>query len=341
MMNIAVFSTKGYDQRSFERANVQFGHQLTFFDTRLTAHTASLAGGFAGVCVFVNDEVDTAAIEKLAKGGTQIIATRSAGYNQIDLQAAAENGIAVVRVPAYSPNAVSEFTVGLILTLGRQIHRAYNRVRDNNFELEGLQGFELGDKTVAVFGTGKIGATVIKNLSGFGCRILAYDIYRNPAVEKLAEYIDDPVEIVRQADVLTFHMPLTPDTHHIINKETIPLMKDGVFIVNTSRGALLDTAAIIEGLKSGKIGYLAIDVYETEGDLFFRDLSNQIVTDDVFARLTTFPNVLVTGHQAFLTDKALHNIAETTLGNISEFAATGKCENEVTLDKIIPPPEPA
>jgi D-lactate dehydrogenase len=216
-MNIAVFSTKGYDQRSFELANEQFGHQLTFFDTRLCADTASLAGGFAGVCVFVNDEADAASIEKIAHGGTTIIATRSAGYNQIDLPAAAENGVMVVRVPAYSPNAVSEFTVGLILTLGRQIHRAYNRVRDNNFELDGLQGFELGNKTVGVFGTGKIGATVIKNLSGFGCRILAFDISRNPDVEKLAEYIDDPNEIVRQADILTFHMPLTPDTRHIIN----------------------------------------------------------------------------------------------------------------------------
>ena len=333
-MNIAVFSTKGYDQRSFERVNQEFDHQLTFFDTRLTADTASLACGFEGVCVFVNDDVDATAIEKMANGGTKIIATRSAGYNQIDLQAAAENGLMVVRVPAYSPNAVSEFTVGLILTLGRQIHRAYNRVRDNNFELEGLQGFELGDKTVGVFGTGKIGAAVIRNLSGFGCRILAYDIYRNPDVEQLAEYIDDPLEIIRQADILSFHMPLTPDTYHIVNQETIPLLKDGVFIVNTSRGALLDTAAIVEGLKSGKIGYLAIDVYEVEDDLFFRDLSSQIVTDDVFARLTTFPNVLVTGHQAFLTDTALDNIAGTTLNNFSEFEATGKCDNEVTPDKI-------
>jgi D-lactate dehydrogenase len=332
-MNIAVFSTKGYDQRSFEQVNKEFGHQLTFFDTRLTIDTASLANGFEGVCVFVNDQVSAAVIEKMAGGGTKIIATRSAGYNQIDLYAAAENGIAVARVPAYSPSAVSEFTVGLILTLGRQIHRAYNRVRDNNFELEGLQGFELGDKTVGVFGTGKIGATVIKNLTGFGCRLLAYDIFRNPEVENLVEYIDDPQEIARQADILTFHMPLTPDTYHLVNKETIQQMRDGVFIVNTSRGALLDTTAIIEGLKSGKIGYLAIDVYEVEDNLFFRDLSNEIITDDVFARLQTFPHVLVTGHQAFLTDKALHNIAETTLKNITEFELTGTCTNQVSLNK--------
>ena len=334
-MKIAVFSTKGYDRRSFEEANEKAGHQLTFFDTRLTADTAALARGFTGVCIFVNDVVDAAAIAKLAEGGTQIIATRSAGYNQIDLGAAEAHGLTVARVPAYSPNAVSEFTVGLILTLGRQIHRAYHRVRDNNFELDGLQGIELNEKTVAVFGTGKIGAAVVKNLSGFGCRILAYDRYRNPEVEEIAEYVDDALEIVRQADILTFHLPLTPDTYHLINRETIPLMKDGVFIVNTSRGALLDTAAIIEGLKSGKVGYLAIDVYEEEGDLFFRDLSNQVVTDDVFARLLTFPNVLVTGHQAFLTGKALHNIAETTLRNFSEFEADGKCANEVTLKEVV------
>jgi D-lactate dehydrogenase len=335
-VNIAVFSTKGYEQRSFERVNREFDHILTFFDTRLTADTASLARGFEGVCVFVNDEVDAAAIEEMARGGTRIVATRSAGYNHIDLEAAAATGIRVVRVPAYSPNAVSEFTIGLILTLGRQIHRAYNRVRDNNFELEGLQGFELGDKTVGVFGTGRIGAAVIRNLSGFGCRILAYDVYRNPDVTGLAEYLDDPQEIARRADILTLHMPLTPDTHHIINADTVDRMKHGVFIVNTSRGALLDTAAIIDALKTGKIGFLAIDVYEVEDSLFFRDLSNEIVTDDVFARLLTFPNVLVTGHQAFLTDKALRNIAETTLGNLAEYEADGRCENEVTVEKISP-----
>jgi D-lactate dehydrogenase len=330
-MKVAVFSTKGYDQRSIERVNESFGHDLTFYEARLTIRTASLAAGFDAVCVFVNDNVDAATIKQLAQGGTKVIATRSAGYNQIDLEAAAEAGLPVVRVPAYSPNAVSEFTIGLILTLGRQIHRAYNRVRDNNFELEGLQGFELADKTVAVFGTGKIGATVIKNLSGFGCRILAYDIYRNPEVEKLAEYIDDTAEITRQADIITLHMPLLPDTCHIINAETVKTLKDGVFIVNTSRGALLDTAAVIEGLKSGKIGYLAMDVYEVEDNLFFRDLSNQIITDDMFARLQTFPNVLVTGHQAFLTDKALGNIAETTLANLAEFEQSGTCQNEVIL----------
>ena len=240
----------------------------------------------------------------------------------------------MVRVPAYSPNAVSEFTVGLILTLGRQIHRAYNRVRENNFELEGLAGFEIRDKTIGVFGTGKIGATVIRNLSGFGPRILAYDMYRNPDVEELVEYVDDPLELIGQADILTFHMPLTPETHHIVNAESIPLLKDGVFIVNTSRGGLLDTEAVIDGLKTGKIGYLAIDVYEVESNLFFQDLSNEILTDDVFARLLTFPNVLVTGHQAFLTDRALQNIAETTLTNFSEFERSGRCRNQVKMENV-------
>jgi len=332
-VKVAVFSTKNYDQRSFEEANKNFDHELTFLEPRLTPDTAALAAGYAGVCVFVNDEVNRAAIEQLVAAGTQIIATRSAGYNHIDLEAAEEYGLCVARVPAYSPHAVSEFTVGLILTLGRQIHRAYNRVRDNNFELEGLQGFELHEKTVGVFGTGKIGAAVIKNLSGFGPRILAYDLYRNPEVGNMAEYVDDPIALVRQADILTFHMPLTPETYHIIDEAAMQYLKDGVFIVNTSRGALLDTKAVIEGLKSGKIGYLAIDVYEIEGDLFFRDLSNQIVADDVFTRLLTFPNVLVTGHQAFLTDRALRNIAETTLNNFTEFEQ-GNCDNTITMDKV-------
>ena len=333
-MKIAIFATKGYDESSLTEMNAQFGHELTFFEPRLTAATASLAAGFDGVCVFVNDEVNRETIAQLAEHGIQIIATRTAGYNHIDLDAAEAFGVTIVRVPAYSPNAVSEFTIGLILTLGRQIHRAYNRVRDNNFELDGLQGFEIRDKTVGVLGTGRIGASVIQNLTGFGPRILAYDMFRNRDIESLVEYVDSPLDIARQADIITLHLPLTPDTYHIINADTIPFLKDGVFIVNTSRGALLDTAAVIEGLKSGKVGYLAIDVYEVEGDLFFQDLSNQVVTDDVFSRLLTFPNVLVTGHQAFLTRCALRNIAETTLANFTEFEETGRCTNAVILAQV-------
>lgn len=333
-MKIACFSTKRYDMNSFTQVNAGFGHELTFFDTKLTVATTALAAGFDGVCVFVNDEVDRATLTNLAQAGIKIIATRSAGYNQIDLAAAEALGILVARVPAYSPSAVSEFTVGLILTLGRQIHRAYNRVRDNNFELDGLQGFELNQKTIGVFGTGRIGAQVIKNLSGFGAKILAYDLYHNPDVTPFADYVATPTDLFVNADIITLHSPLTPETHHLINARTIAQMKDGVFLVNTSRGALLDTTAVIEGLKSGKIGYLAIDVYEVESDLFFRDLSNEVVQDDVFARLLTFPNVLVTGHQAFLTQRALSNIAETTLQNFTEFEQSGRCQNAVTLAKV-------
>ncbi len=333
-MKIACFSTKQYDIDSLTSVNARFGHEISFFEARLTAETTALATGFEGVCIFVNDEVNQAAIDLLAQLGVRIIATRSAGYNQIDLAAAEAYGITVARVPAYSPNAVSEFTVGLILTLGRQIHRAYNRVRDNNFALEGLQGLELNQKTIGIFGTGRIGAQVIKNLSGFGARLLAYDLYPNPEVAALVEYVATPADLLTQADILTLHCPLTPETYHLVNAETIAQMKDGVFLVNTSRGALLDTAAVIDGLKSGKIGYLAIDVYEIESDLFFRDLSNQVVQDDVFARLLTFPNVLVTGHQAFLTHRALAGIAETTLQNFTDFAQSGQCRNTVTLAKI-------
>ena len=328
-MKAAVFSTKNYDRQALMAANERHAHELTFFESKLEEQTAPLGARFEAVVVFVNDHVDRATIERLAEGETRVIATRSAGYNQIDLHAAAEHGMMVVRVPAYSPYAISEFTVGMILTLGRQIHRAYNRVRENNFELDGLQGFELRNKTIAVFGTGRIGAAVIENLSGFGSRILAYDPYPNPAVEGLAEYVDDPLEILPQADIITLHMPLMDDTYHIINAETLELCKDGVFIVNTSRGGLIDTPAVIEGLKSGKVGYLAIDVYEEEESLFFEDRSNRIMQDDVFARLQTFPNVLITGHQAFLTDHALASIAETTLANLTEIETTGSCQNQV------------
>jgi D-lactate dehydrogenase len=329
-MRIANFSIKQYDKESLNKANEQFGHDLIYFETRLNKNTTALAHGFEGVSVFVNDDVCAECIADLAAGGTRIICTRSAGFNQINLAAAEKHGITVARVPAYSPNAVSEFTVGLILTLGRKIHRAYNRVRENNFELDGLQGFEIKDKTIAVLGTGRIGAEVIKNLSGFGPRILAYDPYRNQEIEHLVQYIDDVGEIAAQADIITLHMPLTPETYHIIGAESVPYLKDGVMIVNTSRGALIDTAVVIDALKTGKIGAMAIDVYEEEGDLFFQDLSDRVVQDDVFSRLLTLPNVLVTGHQAFLTDRALLNIAEVTLQNFSEFEGSGYVATALT-----------
>jgi len=327
-MKIAVFSSKSYDRHSLMQHNAVFGHELHFFEPRLAPDTVALARGFPGVCVFVNDACTAAVIEDLAQHGTKMIATRSAGYNQIDLAAAARYGITVARVPAYSPNAVSEFTLALILTLGRKIHKAYNRTREFNFEIAGLEGFELRDKTVGVFGTGKIGQMVIRNLSGFGCRILAYDQYPNEAVKQYASYVDGPT-FAREADIITLHCPLTPETHHILNEQTLPYLKDGVFIINTSRGALLDTGKVLQFLKNGKIGLLAIDVYEEEADYFYRDLSDKVTTNDELARLLTFPNVLVTSHMAFLTDHALRNIAETTLGNFAEFERNGQCANQV------------
>lgn len=319
-MKIAVFSSKAYDQHSLELHNARFGHELTFFEPRLSPETVALARGFPGVCIFVNDRCDAAVIDDLARHGATLIATRSAGYNQIDLAAAARHGVTVARVPAYSPNAVSEFTVALILTLGRKIHKAYNRSREFNFEIAGLEGFELRDKTVGVFGTGKIGQMVVRNLSGFGCRILAYDQFPHETVKPWATYVDGPT-FAQESDIITLHCPLTPDTHHILNEQTLPYLKDGVFIVNTSRGALLDTDKVIRCLKSGKIGYLAIDVYEEEADYFYRDLSDKVPTND--------ENVLVTSHMAFLTDHALRNIAETTLGNFAEFERTGQCAHQV------------
>lgn len=329
-MRVAVFSTKPYDRRSLETANAGVGHDLVFIEARLSPETATLADGFAAVCVFVNDLVDAAVLAVLAKGGTRLVALRCAGFNNVDLAAARRLGVAVVRVPAYSPHAVSEFTVGLVLTLNRQIHRAYNRVRENNFALDGLLGFDLFGKTVGVIGTGKIGGLVARTLRlGFGCEVLAYDIHQDPALVEIGVAYTDPRAIAERSDIITLHCPLTPQTRHIVNADSIGRAKRGFMLVNTSRGALIDSAAVIEGLKSGQIGYLAIDVYEQEADLFFEDLSSEIIQDDVFQRLLTFPNVLVTGHQAFFTREALGNIADTTLENITAFDRGDKLGNAV------------
>lgn len=327
-MDIAVFSSKSYDRQAFAQCNARFGHDLTFHEPRLGPETVALARGHTGVCLFVNDNCNAAVIDDLAAHGTRIIATRSAGYNQIDLAAAARRGIMLARVPAYSPHAISEFTLALMLTLGRKVHRAYNRTREFNFEIAGLEGFELRDKTIGVFGTGQIGRLVIKALHGFGCRILAYDRYPVAEVEAYATYVDQH-RFARECDIITLHAPLTPETQHIISEETLPLLKPGVFIINTSRGALLKTDKVIKGLKSGQIGLLAIDVYEEEADYFYRDLSEQVPTNDELARLLSFPNVIVTSHMAFLTDHALRNIAETTLGNFAAFEQTGQCPNQI------------
>lgn len=325
-MNTIIFSAKPYDRRFFEQVNQQFGHSLHFTEPHLTAETSILADGYPVVCAFVNDTLDAEVLALLKNRGTRLIAMRCAGYNNVDLAKAAELELPIVRVPAYSPYSVAEHTVGLILTLNRKIHRAHLRVQTGNFELNGLLGFDLYSKTVGVIGTGKIGRIFAEIMQGFGCKILGYDPY--PEDSFCGTYVDIE-SLLSQSDVISLHCPLTSETHHIINQESIAQMRRGVMVINTSRGALVDTKAVIEGLKSGQIGYLGLDVYEEEGDLFFEDLSGEILQDDVFARLLTFPNVIITGHQAFFTQDALENIASTTLQNIADFEAGRELKNQV------------
>ena len=316
-MQIAVFSSKRYDQDYLGRSNEKLGYSLRFLETRLTVDTAPLAQGSEVVCAFVNDDLSEEVIVRLAESGVKLIALRSAGFNNVNLPAAQRLGIAVVRVSAYSPHSVAEHTVGLMLCLNRNIHRAYQRVRDGNFELTGLLGFDFQGRTVGIVGTGKIGRVVAEILRGFGCRILGFDPHHDPSF--VGDYcgLDD---LVSQSDIITLHTPLREENHHLIDSSRIAAMRQGVMLVNTSRGPLLDTEAVIEGLKSGKIGHLALDVYEGESGLFFEDRSGQVIQDDVFARLLTFPNVLITGHQAFFTHEALSAIADTTMHSIDEFA---------------------
>jgi D-lactate dehydrogenase len=335
-MKVAVFSAKPYDVRFLRERNAAHGHELHFFDARLEADTAPLARGYAAVCAFVNDRLDRETLALLAGGGTRIVAMRCAGFNNVDLRAAADLGIVVARVPAYSPHAVAEHTIAMMLTLNRQIHRAWNRVRENNFSLDGLLGFDLHGCTVGVIGTGQIGRLVARSLRlGFDCRVLASDVRQDEALLSLGVRYTDVAGIAAESDIITLHCPLTPQTRHVINAQSIAAMKPGVMLVNTSRGALMDTEAVIVGLKSGRIGYLALDVYEQEADLFFEDLSNEIIQDDVFQRLLTFPNVLVTGHQAFFTRQALANIADTTLGNLSDFEQGRPLANRIGVEHLV------
>jgi D-lactate dehydrogenase len=332
MMKVAFFSTKPYDQQFFEAANAAFGHKLTFFEPRLTAETTVLAANFPAVCAFVNDELNAPVLATLARQGTRLIALRSAGFNHVDLVAAKSLGLTVLRVPAYSPHAVAEHTVALMLSLNRKVHRAYNRVREGNLSLDGLLGFDLHGLTVGIIGTGKIGQIVARIVQGFGCHLLAYDLFPSADAQALGvQYITLP-ELFAQSDIITLHCPLTPENYHLINADTLSQMKPGVMLINTSRGALIDTLAVIEALKSGQVGYLGLDVYEEESDLFFEDLSNRVIQDDVFARLLTFPNVIITGHQAFFTRNALERIAEVTLTNISHFEQGLPSPNEVTVE---------
>jgi D-lactate dehydrogenase len=328
-MRIVVFSTKPYDRRFLAAAAADTGHELEFLEARLTRSTAALAKGYDVVCPFVNDDLSAAVLLRLADAGVKLIALRSAGFNHIDLEAARSIGVSVVRVPAYSPQSVAEHTVALILALDRKIHRAYARVREGNFALDGLLGFDLGSRTVGIVGTGKIGIAVARILTGFGCRLIGFDVHENPEAPALGLAYVPLRTLWEEADVITLHAPLTPDTHHLVDAFAIATMKPGAMLINTSRGALVDTTAVIEGLKSGHIGHLGLDVYEEEGDLFFEDLSDKVIQDDVFSRLLTFPNVLITGHQAFFTAEALEAIAVTTIANITDFAAGRSSGNEL------------
>ncbi len=325
-MKIAFYDTKMYDKPSFEYCGAREGYEFKFLETRLNEDTADLAKGCDVVCVFVNDTVNAAVIDKLYEYGIRLIALRCAGYNNVDIHHAFGK-IHVVHVPAYSPYSVAEHAMALLLTCIRRIHKAYNRTREFNFSLNGMTGFDLHGKTVGVIGTGKIGRIFMDICKGFGMRVVAYDKF--PLPNSGIEYMELD-ELLKISDIISLHCPLTEETRHIINSETISLMKKGVTIVNTSRGGLIDAEALLEGIKARKIGAACLDVYEEEADIFFNDLSGHIFSDDVLSRLLSMPNVIITSHQAFLTEEALHNIAETTISNIrSYFSNDGICDNEL------------
>lgn len=328
-MKIAIYSTKQYDRKFLEKANQQFGYELEFFDFMLSAQTAKTAVGSQAVCIFVNDDGGREVLTELAQLGVKTLALRCAGFNNVDLEAAKALGINVVRVPAYSPEAVAEHAVGLMLSLNRRIHRAYQRTRDANFSLEGLIGFNMHQRTAGIVGTGKIGIATLRILKGFGMKLLAFDPYPNPQALALGAQYVDLQTLYAQSDVISLHCPLTPENHHLLNADAFSQMKDGVMIVNTSRGGLIDSQAAIDALKQQKIGALGMDVYENERDLFFVDKSNDVILDDVFRRLSSCHNVLFTGHQAFLTEEALLSISQTTLSNIKQLAQGEPCTNQL------------
>ena len=330
-MKVAVFSAKKYERTLLDELNADGRHELVYFDALLQSDTVPLAAGFPVVSVFTNDTVDGSVLKRLAAGGTRLVATRSTGFNQIDLCAAKQLGIKVVRVVNYSPNSVAEFAVGLLMALNRKICRAYNRTREGNFELDGLMGFDLVGRTVGVVGTGKIGCIFARIMAGFGCTLLGYDVGRSTHFEQLGGRYVDVATLQAEADIIALHCPLTPQTRHIINVQSLAHTKRGALLVNTSRGGLVDTEAAIAALKSGQLGGLAIDVYEQEANLFFKDLSSTVISDDVIQRLVSFPNVIVTGHQAFFTREAVGTILDTTLASISDFAAGRPLANEIIV----------
>ncbi len=328
-MKLALFDTHQFERDCFEKEKGPFGHELTYFEPRLTPDTAPLAKGFTAVCAFANDKLGAETLARLKEQGVRLIALRSAGFNHVDLKAASRLGLTVVRVPRYSPYAVAEHAVCLTLALNRKIHRAYNRVRELNFSLDGLVGFDLHGKTVGIIGTGKIGNVLARIFSGFGCDLLAYDPFPNEEAKKMGVRYVSLDELYGKSHVISLHVPLVPETHHLINQQALSKMRPGVILINTGRGALIDAVALIQNLKTGQVGGAGLDVYEEEENIFFKDLSGQILQDDVLARLLTFPNVLITSHQGFLTQEALQNIAKTTLENVRDFEQGKTLKNEV------------
>jgi len=329
-MKIIFFSSQPYDKEFFNRYNEGLGFELVYHRSQLNEQTVSMVDNAEAVCVFVNDHVTALVCRELADRGVKIIALRCAGFNNIDLEAAKNAGLTVCRVPAYSPEAVAEHALALIMTLNRKTHKAYNRVREQNFSLNGLLGFNLHGKTVGVIGTGNIGKVFCRIMIGLGCRVKAFDVIANKDLEAIGVTYH-PLSDVLQTDIISLHCPLNEQTKYLINTETIGMMKSGVMLINTSRGGLIDTKAAIQGLKSGQIAYLGIDVYEQEEHLFFRDLSGTVIQDDEIQRLMSFPNVLITAHQAFFTDEALSQIATTTLNNVDQLVKNGNLTSRAAL----------
>lgn len=331
-MKVAVFNAKSYDRKYLDRFNNN-RHELTYFETALKSDTTILTRGYEAVCIFVNDKIDRQVTEQLAQNGIKIIALRCAGFNNVDLTAAEENNIKVVRVPAYSPHAVAEHAVALILTLSRKTHKAYNRIREGNFSLEKLVGFNLFRKTVGVVGTGQIGSIFCEIMMGFGCKVLANDLQESEVLKEKGVKYCSFEELVRDSDIISLNCPLTPETYHLIDKDVFSNIKKGAMIINTGRGAVIKTSDAIEALRSGKLGYLGVDVYEQEENLFFKDLSESIIPDEQILQLITFPNVLITSHQGFFTHEALEEIATTTLQNLTDFELGKSLQNRVAVTR--------
>jgi D-lactate dehydrogenase len=330
-MKILFFSAKPYDKAFFDQYNSSYGFEIEYLETHLGPHIANAVQDVEAVCVFVNDKVNAEVISVLAEKGVKIIALRCAGFNNVDLEAARQHGLRVCRVPEYAPEAVAEHAVAMILTLNRKTHKAYNRVREQNFSLNGLLGFNLYGRTVGVIGTGKIGTAFCNIMKGFGCKVIAFDVAVNETLEASGISYVPLEELLRSSDIISLHCPLNEKTHYLINKETIGLLKKGVMLINTSRGGLINTADVIHALKQKQIAYLGIDVYEQESKLFFKDLSGSIIEDDTIQRLMSFPNVLVTAHQAFFTEEALSEIAQETLRSIYMLSKNEEPENKSVI----------